>query len=195
MKLTSKRKYNKSKTFLLPLISEVVGIEADFVDYLENTYLVDQSGEFENCILVEYEADFKDQDFTSYEYRLSNNQYFVKHIDVGNKVIYVFRFPDEYLPEYNHFIRGEYSKFGEDAKILILRFWTEMYGRTASGINAILKIKQILYKDKKLKQQIEERLSSERCRIILDDNAELGDLVLLEDETFKLNDSDDERGQ
>jgi hypothetical protein len=172
------------------LISEVVGIESDFIDYLEDTYLFDEQGEFKNCIFIKYESDFRNPDFTSYEYKLTNSSYFVKHVDIGNKVVYVFNFPEEYLPEYNHFINGEYSRFGEDAKILILHFWTQMYGRTASGINAILKIKQVLYRDKKLKQQIEERLSSEHCRIILDDNAELGDLVLLEDETFKLNDSD-----
>lgn len=174
----------------MPLISEVIDIDEDFMDYLENTYLFDENDEFKNCIFIKYDTDFKDPAFTLYEYKLTNNPYFIKHIDVGNKVIYIFRFPDEYLSEYDHFVKGEYSKFGDDAKILILRFWTQIYGKTASGINAILRIKQVLYKDKKLKQQIEERLSSEHCRIILDDDAELGDLVKLEDETFILNDSD-----
>ena len=193
MKLTSKSKYNKSKTFLLPLISEMVNIDNEFFNELENTYLIDDSSEDDvSSILLEFESDFKDEKFLKYEYELTNNPYFKKHIDVGNRVIYVFRFPEEYLPEYNHFLRGEYSRFGEDAKVLILHFWTQMYGKTASGINVILKIKQILYKDKKLKQQLEERLSSDQCRIVLADDAELGDLVLLEDETFKLSNDDEE---
>ena len=39
----------------------------------------------------------------------------------------------------------------EDAKKLILNFWTEMYGKIPEGIRSILKIKQILYKDKNFK--------------------------------------------
>ena len=175
-----------SKNYLLPLIAEVIGVESDFVDYLEDTYIFDENGEYENCIFIRHEFSFKNPEFTAYEHRITNNQYFVKCIDIGDEVVYVFKFPEEYLPEYKHFIKGEYSQFGDDAKRLILHFWTQMYGKTASGINAILKMKQILYKDKKLKQQIEERLSSEQCRIVLDDDAELGDLVLVEDETFKM---------
>jgi len=180
-------KFNMSKNYLLPLIAEVIGVEYGFIDYLENTYLFDDKGEFEHCIFIRHEFSFKNPEFTAYEHRLTDNQYFIKCIDIGDEVVYVFKFPEEYLPEYEHFLRGEYSKFGEDAKRVILHFWTQMYGKTASGINAILKMKQILYKDKKLKQQLEERLSSEQCRIVLDDDAELGDLVLIEDETFKMD--------
>lgn len=178
--------YNRSKTFLLPLIAEVIGIESNFIDYLENTYLYDEKGEFKDCIFIRHEFSFKNPEFTAYEHRLTENQYFIKCIDIKDEVVYVFKFPEEYMPEYNHFIKGEYSKFGEDAKKLILKFWTAMYGKTASGVNAILKMKQILYKDKKLKQQIEERISSERAKVILDDDAELGEMVLVEDETFKM---------
>ena len=31
-------KYNKSKTYLLPLIAPLIGIEEKYLDYLENTY-------------------------------------------------------------------------------------------------------------------------------------------------------------
>ena len=182
----SKGKSNLSKTYLLPLIAQEVGIESQFIDNIENTYLFDEKGEFINCILIRHEFSFKNPEFTAYEHRLINNKLFVKLIDIGDEVIYVFKFPEEYLPEYDHFIEGEYSKFGEDAKKLILHFWTIMYGKTASGINAILKMRQILYKDKKLKQQIEEELSSEQCKIVLSDDAELGNLMLIEDETLNI---------
>lgn len=176
--------YNLSKTYLLPLISEMIGIESEFIDYLENTYIFDGTGEHKDCIFVRHEFDFKNPEFTAYEHRLVNNPYFIKCIDIKDEVVYVFKYPEEYMPEYNHFIKGEYSQFGEDAKKLILHFWTVMYGKTASGINAILKMRQILYKDKKLKQEIEELLSSDDCRIILSDDAELGDVMLVENETF-----------
>lgn len=182
------KKYNASKTYLLPLISEVVGIEKKFINYLENTYMFDENNEFNECIFIRHEFSFKNPEFTAYEHRLIDNQYFVKTIDIDNEVIYVFKFPEEYLPEYYHLLNGQYSKFGEDAKKLILNFWTEMYGKIPAGINLILKIKQILYKDKKLKQQLEERLSSPKHKVILDDDAELGEEVLKDNETFRLND-------
>ena len=46
----------------------------------------------------------------------------------------------------------------------------------------MIKIKQILYKDKKLKDEIEKNLN-----VILDDNAELGSFVEIEKETINLN--------
>lgn len=191
-----KSKYNKSKTYILPLISEVINIDSRFINSLENTYLLDGNNKFENCIFLEFEPNFRDPEFTKYEHELTSNDYFIKHIDIGNKVIYIFRFPEEYLNEYDYFLRSKYSRFGEDAKALILKFWTTMYGKSTQGVNAILKIKQILYKDKKLKQQIEECLSSIDSKVILSDDAELGELVLVEDEAFKLivEEFGDERG-
>lgn len=180
-------KYNASKTYLLPLVSEVIGLEKKFINYLNNTYLFDENNEHNECIFVEHEFDFKNPEFTSYEHRLIDNQYFIKNIDVGDKVIYVFKFPEEYLPEYYSLVNSKYSEFGDDAKKLILAFWTEMYGKTNLGINIILKIKQVLYKDKRLKKSIEEKLSSDEHQVILDDNAELGELVLKSNETIKLD--------
>lgn len=182
----SEIKYNRSKTYLLPLISEVIGVEYGFIDHLENTYMFDEKGEFVNCLFIEHIFLVNNDQFIAYEHKLTNNQYFLKNIDVEEKVVYVFRFPEEYLPEYNLLLEGKYSEFGEDAKKIILRFWTNMYGKTTSGINAILKIKQVLYKDKKLKQEIEDRLSSDQCRVVIADNAELGEAIEVEDETFTI---------
>jgi hypothetical protein len=84
------------------------------------------------------------------------------------------------------FVEGKYSKFGDDAKQIIIRFWTKMYGRTAIGVSAILRVKQVLYKDKKLKQELEDRLSSDQCRIILADDAELIDIIQTDEETVKV---------
>ena len=38
----SSLKYNKSKTYLLPLIAPIIGIEEKYIDYLENTFMFDE---------------------------------------------------------------------------------------------------------------------------------------------------------
>jgi hypothetical protein len=180
----SNLRYNSSKTYLLPLISEVIGIETKFINYLDNTYMFDENNEFQECIFIKHEFSFKNPEFTAYEHRLIDNQYFVKLIDIGSEVVYVFKFPEEYLPEYYALQNSKYSEFGEDAKKLILKFWTQMYGKIPAGINLILKIKQILYKDEKLKKQLEEKL-----KIKLDLHSELGEKVEVSNETLKLKES------
>lgn len=182
----SNRTYNFSKTYLLPLISEVIDINIKFIDYLEDTYMFDNNNEYQECIFLYHKFDFKNPEFTAYENKLTNNSLFVKHIDIDDRVIYIFKFPNEYLPEYYLLKESKYSEFGNDAKNLILRFWTEIYGHTSIGKKVILKIKQILYKDKELKKQIEEKLSSEKQKIILDDNCELGEFVDINNETINL---------
>lgn len=182
----SSKKYNASKTYLLPLLSELVDINKNFINELQNTYMFDENNEHQECLYILHDFNFRNPEFTAYEHKLLNNELFVKHIDMGNQVLYVFKFPEEYMKEYYLLQDGKYSEFGEDAKELILDFWTEMYGKVPGGINVILKIKQILYKDKKLKQQLEERLSSRNHKVIIDDDAELGQSVDVEKEVFKI---------
>lgn len=180
-------KYNKSKTYLLPLLSEVIAFEDKFLPYLENTYMFDSENKYEDCLLILHDFSFRNPEFTAYEHRLTNNPLFVNHIDIGNKVLYIFKFPEEYLHEYYCLKQSKYSKFGEDAKQLILDFWTKMYGKSSTGINFILKVKQILFKQDKLKKEIENQLSTKDHRVILDDDAELGEFVEISNETFNLN--------
>lgn len=180
------KKYNASKTYLLPLLSEVIDINPKFIDYLENTYMCDEKNEYEDCIFLYHKFDFKNPEFTKYEHSLTNNNLFITHIDKGDKVIYIFKFPPEYLDEYNYLKESKYSKFGKDAKDLIIRFWTELYGKYTVGAELILKINQILNKDKTLKKQIEQKLSSNNHKVILDDDSELGEFVEILDETINL---------
>lgn len=165
-------RYTKSKTYLLPLLSEVLDLKIKFIPYLVNTYMFDENNEFQNCFYILHDFNFKNPEFTAYEHSLINNPLFVKQMDIGNRVVYVFKFPEEYLPEYYHLLESKYSKFGEDAKKLILRFWAEVYSGNSSGVQFLLKVKQILYKDKKLKDKLESYLG-----VILDKNQELGDHV------------------
>lgn len=175
-------KYNKSKTYLLPLLSEVLDFDIKFLPYLLNTYMFDQNNEYENCFFILHEFNFKNPEFTKYEYKLTNNPLFVKHIDIDDKVIYVFKFPEEYLNEYNCLLNSQYSKFGDDAKQLILRFWGEVYSGNSSGVNFLLKVKQILYKDQKLKERLQKELN-----VVIDNEQELGDYVDPNNEIIILN--------
>lgn len=182
----SKVKLNKSKTYLLPLLSELIELDLKFISYLKNTYMYDSKNEYKNCIFLYHEFDFKNPEFTAYEHKLTNNDLFVKLIDKDKYVIYIFKFPEEYLPEYNFLSESKYSWFGNDAKQLIIRFWTQIYGKSATGNYVLTKIKQILNKDKLLKKQLEQQLSTKNSPVVIDDNSELGEYVYKENETIDL---------
>jgi hypothetical protein len=184
----SNLKYNASKTYLLPLISEVIHLEPKFINYLENTYMFDENNEYNECFFIRHKFSFRNPEFTSYEHKLIDNEYFIKCIDIDDEVIYIFKFPKEYLKEYYCLMNSKYSEFEEDAKELILRFWTRIYGKIPTGVNVILRIKQILYKDEKLKKQLEEKLN-----VKLNSNSELGENVNIKDETFKYESKNKEK--
>lgn len=177
----SEIKYTKSKTYLLPLLSEFLDLKIKFLPNLVNTYMFDENNNYQDCFFILHTFDFKNSEFVKYEHNLTTNPLFVKHIDIGNKVIYVFRFPEEYLNEYYKLIDSKYSEFGDDAKQLILRFWGEVYSGNSSGVDFLLKVKQILYKDEKLRQKIQTNLG-----VTIDKNQELGDYINPETEILKL---------
>lgn len=175
-------KSNRSRTYLLPLIAPVIGIEERFYNLIENTFMFDSNKEYENCFFIVQDFSFKNPEFTAYEYRMTNNDLFVTNIDKGDKVIYIYKFPKEYHHEYHEFSNSRYSTFLGDAKKQIIKFWTIIKGKNTSGASFILEVKQILYKEKFLKNKIEEQL-----RVTLPDEAELGSYVDLDKETINLD--------
>lgn len=183
----SKIRYNKSKTYLLPLLSEIIGFDKRFFKYLENVFIFEDTGRYENCIFILHDFSFKNPEFTLYEHSFINNELFVDLIDINDKVLYIFKFPEEYMMEYNYFIEGKYSKFGLDAKELILEFFTEIYRNNPNAVSFLIKVKQILFKDERLRKEIEEELSTNRSKVVLDEDAELTDSIEPIDETFFLS--------
>lgn len=173
---------NKSQTYLLPLLSEIVGFENKFNKFIVDTYINFDEEEYSSCIGVLHNFSFKNPDFTAYEHRLISNELFVDLYDIEDKVIYIFKFPEEYLHEYNSFKNGLYSKFGLDAKELILKFYNSVYKGNMNATPFLLKVNQVLFKDKKLKRQIESELN-----VLIDDEAELSDSPSKEKETFDLS--------
>lgn len=164
----------------MPLISEVIDIDPNFLPLLKNCYIGDQEGIYTNSILLEFDFSFKIPECTSYEHRIKNNIYFKKLIDLEDEVLYIFNFPEEYLNEYLYFKDGKYSKFGEDAKELILEFWYKFYKDNKQAIPFLVKIKQILFRDEKLRRKLEKELDEK-----LDEDAELSSIPDLEKELFK----------
>lgn len=175
-------KSNKSRTYLLPLIAPLIGIEKKFYHLIENTYMFDSNKEYKNCFFIVQDFSFKNPEFTAYEYRITKNDYFVRSIDIKDKVIYIYKFPKEYHHEYYELVKSNYSTFFSDAKKQILKFWTIMKGETTSGASFVLKVKQILYKEKSLKNELEKQL-----HVSLSNEAELGSYVDLDNETINLD--------
>jgi flavodoxin len=104
--------------------------------------------------------------------------------DIGNQVLYIFKFPEEYLHEYNCLKNSKYSEFKDDAKELILEFWTVMYGENPNSLPFLTKVKDILFKTTKYRQKLEQSLSSRTQKIVISSEAELGDIIDIENETF-----------
>jgi hypothetical protein len=182
--MVKKVKFNKSKTYLLPLISELVNIEKQYLPYLNNTFMVDNEGKYENCIYILHDFDLSNPKFTTYEHHLINNELFIDMYDIGNQVLYIFKFPEEYLHEYNCLKNSKYSEFKDDAKELILEFWTVMYGENPNSLPFLTKVKDILFKTTKYRQKLEQSLSSKTQKIVISSEAELGDIIDIENETF-----------
>lgn len=173
--------YNKSKTYLLPLLSEEVELDKRFYSFLKDTYIFDNLNIYKNCIYILHDFNFRNPEFTSYEHKLINNDLFLDLVDIDDKVLYIYKFPKQYMFEYEKFKEGKYSQFGEDSKKLIINFFVNIYKNDPNAIGFLVKLKQVLYKDKILKQKIEKELG-----VTLDDNAELTDLISINNETFNL---------
>lgn len=169
---------NKSRTYLMPLLSEFVDFNTNISNNIKNTYL-SKGSDTEKMIHILSSFDGRDVNFSKYEDSFINNDLFVEMKDYGNDVLYTFKFPEEYSKEYNYFLDSKYSKFDKDAKELILAFWGEIYSGNNLAIPILLKIKQILYRDEKLRKEIENKIG-----VRLSSEAELGELIIFEDEIF-----------
>jgi len=96
-------------------------------------------------------------------------------------VLYIFEFPEEYIREYNLFKQGKYSKYGKDAKDTIINFFGNIYAGNLNAVKFLMTLKQVLYQDNKLKQELEKKLN-----VTLPEGAELSDITCLVRETFEV---------
>lgn len=160
---------NRSKTYLLPLILEFFNLPENLSHNFINCFIFDKNKVHENCIFLLYKYDIKNPKFTKFEYELSKTKGYVTHYDLkDNLILFVLQFPEEYLEEYIHYINSEYSKYGDDAKEKILDY----YKRKNIPQKVYMKVRNILYKDKSLKLELEQMLG-----VKLSDDSELGEIV------------------
>jgi hypothetical protein len=178
-------KYNKSKTYLFPLLAEVINVNYKFLPFIENTYLQDDENKHKDCFYIMHDFNFKNPEFTSYEHKFTDSELFEQLYDIDNKVLYVFKFPIDFKHEYNCFKNSKYSEFGEDAKKIILEFWTKIYGTNIEGIAFITRIKQILYKE-----EIFRKIREKQLGVPIGEDVELGNFVYIEEETYKFKNED-----
>lgn len=173
---------NKSTTYLFPLINDILNIDFEFFkNYITNTYVFSNKYE-NNYFYLEIDFDFKIPEFIEEEERLRNFDIYIDSIDLNeDKVLYVYEFPKSYIYEYNKYLEGKYSEFKIDAKTKILKFYNKLFGVNEVGINKLNNIKYVLFKDKILKQKLEEKLN-----VSLPDNAELSSILDIDEETILL---------
>lgn len=172
---------NKSKTYLLPLLSELVNFDFRFFENLKDTFIFDDTGTYKDCLLILHDFSFKNPEYTKYEHKLIECEYFVDFVDINNQVLYIFKFPEEYMEEYNAYKEGKYSKFGKDAKELVISFYTRVYRGNLGAINFLIKVKQVLFKSDTLRKKLEKEL-----KVSISEEAELSDPLDITKETFKL---------
>jgi hypothetical protein len=175
---------NRSITYLFPLINDILNLDSKFYyNYVLNTYIFsdDDKGKYFYVLLKFNE---EDEDFLEKESYLTELDLYVGNIDVDeDTVLFKFKFPKAYHHEYDKFIQGKYSEFKLDAKTIILKFFNSLYSQNSdNNISFLTNMKHILFKDKRLKLKLENKLN-----VNISSNAELGSIMDTDKETIKLN--------
>jgi len=175
-------RYNKSKTYLLPLLSEALSLDKRFFKYIKNTYIFDDVGMYDNSIFLYHNYTNLKLPKKEYENNLINNVCFTDIIQINDiEKVFVYKFPELFKEEYNLFKEGKYSKYNSNSKNIIIDYFTDIYAGNINAIDFLMRVKQVLFKDVKLKNQIEKEL-----KVILPHDAELTDIMNIDDETYKL---------
>ncbi len=169
------KKFNKSRTYLLPLLMNKYDIEMSFV---ENTYLytVDDFESVRLHISCKFDNEEQMVSFESKAFR--KNTYIRKSKgESDNNVIYTLPLAKEHHNTYHLFIDGKYSKIQNIDKNTIMMFWNRLY----KGANKpfLSKVRQIFDRSDILKKELEEQL-----KVRLPEGAELSSVINIEDEIY-----------
>ncbi|MFW6225405.1 MAG: hypothetical protein ACOC3V_00435 [bacterium] len=139
-----------------------------------NTYLF-LEGKEDKYFIIQYNK-VDDEDFHKYINKLKENE-LVDDIVENDYLNIIIKIPEELEPDYNYFVSGNFSKITK--KKLIVDFLRKNYG--SRQFKSIERIKQVLYKDKDLKEELEFTLD-----ITLPPNCELSSIPDKQSETLKL---------
>lgn len=174
---------NRSKTYMLPLALNTFKLKKELITNIENTYLFNESHSLEKCIGISFKLlKLKDRDILEEVEKLKEHSSFISIEQNKKEVLYIFEFPEKYYPEYFKFIKGRYSQFSRRTKEIILRFWTEFQTLDKSLIYDLIYLKQVLFKDEKLRKELEDDLD-----VKLPINAELESIMEHKLEMFIAN--------
>lgn len=157
----------KTSTFLLPLLSKTKKT-LKFDSYFVNAFLDDKHEHL--CLLYRFTGT---ELYKSFEEMMIMDPDCVNHIDYDPyHVIYIFRIPEHFKPDVEHFLEGKYSAFSKGLRQKIWRFYGKEDG------TAVL---QIVRRDKELRRKMEELLN-----IRLSEESELASKPELEKEIYNL---------
>ena len=114
--------FQKSKVFLYPLLNLKKGMDyVPIQTYVcwEHTYVVG-----DHMLLCEYHAKNTDEFIAFCDRYLKSHVLFSKYVDLGdNKHVFIFDFKS-LKNDFNRFIKGNYSQFSLDSKLIILDFFS-----------------------------------------------------------------------
>lgn len=168
---------NKSKTYLMPLLSAYIDIS--FIHLIKNTFIkFEDRRDYNIGILYELPNESESYEFYKYIEYLKEATLFNDKIEFKNYILLTFHFPEEFLYEFDCYREGRYSLFSRDAKKIIITFTADSYMYSKLTMD----VTQILYKNKHRKEQLEQELG-----LTLNNDSELTSKMLVENETFKLD--------
>lgn len=174
---------NRSKTYLLPLLLDVLDVDLRFINMVENTYLFEESGKYDNCIFVEIIFAFDNPEFIKFEHSLKDSYLFRDKIDIdSDKVIFIYDFPTDYMSEYLYYLEGKYSKFSKAAVDVILNYYRNIYKEKRFVVEFLIRLNQIFNKDDNLRKELELSLKTK-----IKPGSELTDIMDFEKELINLN--------
>ena len=161
--ITRREILNKSYSYLIPLLNEHIEIKKEWFILLKNVYTRFR-GEQKVIVLV-YE-DYESEDFTNYISSLKQSNLFRYSLDENEEIILIFSFPEEYLPEYEYYNCGKFSKFKNASKLKILNYLLDVHNATITN-----KVKDVLYKNSRLRNKLEDKLGMN-----IDEDSELSSI-------------------
>ena len=156
---------NKSYSYLVPLLNEYCKIDGDYYVMLDNVYTSHHSGDVGDIIIISYYST-EDSGFTSYVEELKANELCQDFIEGEETVALVFKFPDQYLNEYNLYKNGKFSEFRDEVKTIIVKYILDIH-----KYNDASRVQRVLNKDYKLREELEEKLA-----LIIDKDMELSSI-------------------
>lgn len=171
-------KPNKSKSYIVPLFNKYVPVKC--TELLINTFCFIQGFTEEDIFCLLYNIEQDTEDNFKEKFLINHYQQYSHLIKIDkftNKLVFIFKIPENLVGQYHLFLNGKYSKLSKESKIIILNYLKNNY---PSEIKMIMLIKDILYQNQVLRKKIETDLD-----LILSEDAELSSVIDRDRETFK----------